>query len=230
MSTVLSTKKLTPSQKQLLLNSGLGFVEYDAIIIDILNFTAEINPGDNLIITSKNAVKALLKKKSPDELTDVKFFCVGEKTSELLESRGFGISEMANYGVDLAHIIISNYSKSSFTYLCGSIRRDELPLILKDHQVDLKEVEVYSTSLNLQKFQQKFEAVLFFSPSGVESFCFSSELKNTTAICIGNTTASEAEKHTKSILIATKPTVENVIVQAAKFFGKTALGGKVENI
>lgn len=229
MSTVLSTKKLTLSQKQLLLNSGLSFVEYDAIIIEIFPFTSEIKAGDNFIITSQNGIRALLQGRMADQLLNVNFFCVGEKTAELLRSNGLRVLETANYGADLAKILVNKYKNSSFTYLCGSIRRDELPLILKDHQVNFNEIEVYSTSLNQKKFQQEFEAVLFFSPSGIQSFCSVNELKNTTAICIGKTTASEAENHTKNIITATKPTIENVIAQAAKLFGKTALGSKVEN-
>ena len=37
MKTVLSTKILTPSQKELLLNSGIGFVEYNALEFEFLD-------------------------------------------------------------------------------------------------------------------------------------------------------------------------------------------------
>lgn len=44
MSTVLSTKILTPVQKQLILNAGIGFVEYDAIKIEHLKFDWDRKP------------------------------------------------------------------------------------------------------------------------------------------------------------------------------------------
>lgn len=230
MSTVLSTKKLTPSQKQLLLNSGLSFVEYDAIKIDLLPFNLDLKSGDNCIITSRNAVRSILKENNQRHLPEINFFCVGEKTEKLLLSKGLRVLETCDYGVDLAKLLAHKYKNDSFTYLCGNVRREELPTILKDHQVPLREVEVYNTSLNKKVFLQDFEAVLFFSPSGIQSFCSVNDLKRTNAICIGKSTAFEAKKHTENIITATKPSVENVIVQAVKHFGKNSFGTKAENI
>ena len=88
--------------------------------------------------------------------------------------------------------------------------------------IQFKEIEVYKTSLNPQRFPQEFEGVLFFSPSAVQSFTAKNQLKETTAFCIGNTTAAEAQKHTNNIIIATKPTIENVIVQVVNYFGASA--------
>jgi uroporphyrinogen-III synthase len=96
-------------------------------------------------------------------------------------------------------------------------RRDELPEILKLENIKCKEIEVYSTGLNPREFPQEFDGILFFSPSAVQSFTAENQLKNTIAFCIGETTATEAKKHTKNIIIATKPSIENVIVQVAKY-------------
>ena len=69
--------------------------------------------------------------------------------------------------------------------------------------------------LNLKKFESKFDGILFFSPSGVQSFTEQNRL-NSTAFCIGETTASKAKKHTHEIIIASKPSIENVIVKVVK--------------
>ena len=61
MKTVLSTKMLSPSQKELFLNSGLGLVEYDALKIEQLDVKIPFTHS-NYIFTSKNAVKAFLKQ------------------------------------------------------------------------------------------------------------------------------------------------------------------------
>ncbi|MDT0675302.1 uroporphyrinogen-III synthase [Autumnicola musiva] len=212
MPTILSTKVLSPSQKQLILNSGIGFVEYDAIKIDFTDF--EVPSVVNAIITSKNAANAILKK----NISVQNCFCVGEKTSGLLKSSGFDIAETSDYGRDLANIIIEKYSDENFTFFCGNKRRDEIPSVLKEHNIAFKEIEVYKTSLNFQQFQQEFDGVLFFSPSGVKSFIKEIKLKDSVAFCIGETTASEAKKHTENIVIATTPGIENVIVQVVKYF------------
>lgn len=62
MPTVLSTKKLTENQRNLLLQAGIGLVEYDAISIEVVDFEVE-DTIENAIITSQNMVKSLVEKK-----------------------------------------------------------------------------------------------------------------------------------------------------------------------
>jgi len=214
MSTVLSTKKLSPSQKQLLLNAGIGLVEYDAIQIEFIDFKTDDQAFKNAVITSKNTAKAILKK----DLKIENCFCVGEKTATFLKENNFNIAEIANYGLNLAQIIIGKYPNEKFTFFCGNERRDELPAILKKNNVNFDEIEVYNTSLKPKQFEREFEGILFFSPSGVKSFVSKNKLDKSIAFCIGSTTASEAKKHTSNIVIANKPSIENVIVQAVKYF------------
>ena len=214
MATVLSTKKLSLSQKQLLLNSGIGLVEYNAIQIEFIDFKTDTQIFKNAIITSKNTVKAILKK----DLKIKNCFCVGEKTATYLQKNNFNIAEIADYGDNLAQIIVEKYPNEQFTFFCGDERRDELPSILKKNNVNFEEIEVYKTSLKPKQFKRKFDGILFFSPSGVKSFVSKNKLDKGIAFCIGSTTASEAKKHTNNIVIANKPSIENVIVQAIKYF------------
>jgi len=214
MSTVLSTKKLSLSQKHLLLNAGIGLVEYDAIQIEFINFKTDNQAFKNAVITSKNTAKAILKM----DLKIENCFCVGEKTAYFLRENNFNIAEIADYGVNLAQIIVGKYPKENFTFFCGNERRDELPAILKKNSVNFDEIEVYQTSLEPKQFEREFEGILFFSPSGVKSFVSKNKLNKSIAFCIGSTTASEAKKHTSNIVIANTPSIENVIVQAVKYF------------
>ncbi|MEX2349552.1 MAG: uroporphyrinogen-III synthase [Flavobacteriaceae bacterium] len=211
MPTVLSTKKLSEPQRNLLLQAGIGLVEYDSISIETVDFGVEENI-ENAIITSQNAVKALVDKKA--QINNC--FCVGEKTKTLLEANGYPVKIKADYGKELAAIIVKKFPDERFTFFCGNLRRDELPAILQENNIAFTEVEVYKTVVKPKKFDRSFDGILFFSPSGVESFTKENTLDNTTAFCIGTTTAAEAEKHTDKIKIATKPTIENVIVQVVK--------------
>ena len=86
--------------------------------------------------------------------------------------------------------------------------------------IGFKEITVYKTELNIQEFQQEFDGILFFSPSAVKSFTSKNTIGDSTAFCIGETTAAEAKKHTKNMQIATKPSIENVIVQVVKTLKK----------
>jgi len=215
MATVLSTKKLTTAQKQLLLGAKIGLVEYNAINIEFLSFSSNIDLVENAIITSKNAFKAI-----QDKVKIEKAFVVGSKTAALLKENDIEITEAADNASALAEKIIENHQNKHFTFFCGNKRRDELPLQLKQHKVSFKEIQVYKTGLNFAEFKQEFDGVLFFSPSGVESYFRKNKIGEATAFCIGTTTANSVKKHTKNIKIATLPSIENVIVQVVKKYNK----------
>jgi uroporphyrinogen-III synthase len=55
MKTILSTKKLSPSQKGLITNAGISLVEYNAIKIEFIPFEIP-STIENAIFTSQNAV------------------------------------------------------------------------------------------------------------------------------------------------------------------------------
>lgn len=208
MPTVLSTKKLALNQKELLLNSGIGLVEYDAISIDLIDFNLENKLIENAIFTSKNAVNAIEGK----NLKITNTFCVGDKTSFLLEKKGFQILEKADSAKELASKIVQDHGGKEFYFFCGNLRREELPELLENNGIQYKEISVYKTELNPKKFESEFDGILFFSPSAVQSFTKENQL-NTTAFCIGKTTAAEAKKHTEKIVIASRPSIENVIAK-----------------
>ena len=221
MATILSTKILAENQKQLLLNSGIGLVEYDAITIEFDNTTLDAPIPRNLIFTSQNAVKGFFKQYPEFQTREaLNIFCVGEKTRAQIQENGYSVIASANSSLELAQLIIDRYSEKEFLYICGSRRREELPIMLQKKNISFKELEVYTTSLSSKKFSSSFDGILFFSPSGVQSFCQENKLNSSTAFCIGTTTATEAKKHTNNIIIANKPSIENVIVQAVKKYKK----------
>lgn len=214
MPTVLSTKKLIQNQRSLLLNAGVSLVEYDAIKIEFVPFKVFSNI-ENVIFTSQNAVKAILNS----EFRIQNCFCVGEKTKKLLEGNGFNVIKMTEYASELAEYLVRNHKNDSFYFFCGNIRSDEIPSKLKDTSIALEEIEVYKTTFNPRKFERHFDAILFFSPSGVRSYCEErSNPKNADIffVCIGTTTASEAKKYTENVIIANATTVESVIAKAVK--------------
>ncbi len=208
MPTVLSTKKLALNQKELLLNSSIGLVEYDAITIKFIDFKLEASKIRNAIFSSKNALKAIEGKNIEIE----NCFCVGDKTAAYAESNGLKISAKADNARELALKIVKEHPQKEFHFFSGNKRREELPEILRENNIIYNETRVYKTSLNPRKFESEFDGILFFSPSGVRSFTEKNPI-NTTAFCIGVTTASEARKHTNNFVVAKQPTIENVIAK-----------------
>lgn len=212
MKTILSTKKLSEAQQQLVLNAGLGLVHMDFIDTAPLNFEYQDNVS-NAIFTSKNGVNAVLKH-------DIKInnaFCVGFRTKELLEQKGITVSLAEKNGATLGKSIANRYKKTSFVYFCAEDRLDILPNKLAEANINVKEIAVYKTVLTPKKVNSEFDGVLFFSPSAVNSF-FKLNKLNSHAFCIGNTTASALKKHITNYTVAKNPSIENVLVTAINYF------------
>lgn len=207
---ILSTKILTDSQKKPLIEAGFEFVENDFISTQIKSFDLK-NTNESLIFTSQNAVESVLQHPEVERLKTKKAYCVGVKTKKLLVENGFEVVAYTGYAADLAEIITLIYKSESYTFFSGNKRRDTLPNVLKEAGVVFNEIEVYETTLTPHKIKGAVDAILFFSPSGVESYLADNKLKNEICFCIGETTASALENKTKNLIIAEQSTVEDVI-------------------
>ena len=211
---ILATKILSANQKQELVKAHFQVIEADFIKTETENFElTELN--DNLIFTSQNAVRSFLKNPKQEELIqqlrNKNVFCVGLKTKILLSEAGFNVVAYTGYASDLAEIITLIYANESYTFFSGNLRKDTLPKALAEAGIKCNEIQVYKTSLTPHKIKEAVDAILFFSPSGVESYLKENKIKKETCFCIGETTAEALEKVTKNIIIADQPSVENVI-------------------
>lgn len=215
---IVSTKKLLPNQKQELLNANFTVIEEDFIETNIKNFElSKVN--NNLIFTSQNAVQSILQHPKCEDLKSKDVFSIGMKTKDLLTENGFNVVAYTGYAADLAEIISLIYSEESFTFFSGNLRRDVLPNTLKENGITFNEIEVYETKITSKKVTKKVDGILFFSPSAVESYFKMNTIKDETCFCIGETTAEALEnKKVKTIVIADKPSVENVIAEVLEYY------------
>lgn len=214
---LLSTKKLTPSEKALFHVTHFGLIEKDFIAIELLDF--EVNfKADLLLFTSKNAVLSVLQNPEITLLKQKSCICVGEKTKELLEKNGFRVLDSAHYADDLTPIISEKYSQASFAFFCGNLRRDVLPDFFTENKIEFHEIQVYHNKLTPHKITEPFDAVLFFSPSGVMSFLEENKLENQICFCIGTTTAEALEPYTDKIILSKKPTISSVLKEVVGFY------------
>lgn len=215
---ILSTKKLLPNQKQDLLDANISLIDEDFIETKIKNFEL-LKVNENLIFTSQNAVQSILQYPKCEDLKSKNVFSVGMKTKDLLTENGFNVIAYTGYAADLAEIISLIYGKESYTFFSGNLRRDVLPNILKENGITFNEIEVYETNITSKKIKEKTDGILFFSPSGVESYFKLNTIKEEMCFCIGETTAEALEnKKIKNIIIADKPTVENVIDEVIEYY------------
>ena len=214
---ILSTKTLSNIQKQALTNADFNIIETD--FIQTKNQAFELNKiNDNLIFTSQNAVQSFLLNPKSEDLKAKNVFCVGLKTKILLSENGFNVVAYTGYAEDLAEIITLIYTNERFTFFSGNLRRETLPKALKDAEIKFNEIQVYETILTPQKIKSPVEAILFFSPSGIESYLKENTIKKEICFCIGTTTSSALDKITKNIIIAEQPTIEDVIEEVLNYY------------
>ena len=210
---VLSTRMLTPSQRSTLRLANINVVDYDAITIALKDFELP-NTSDYLIFTSKNGAKAYLEKlkaTGKQQATQSQAFCVGEKTKAYLEENGIKVLKMAENASELAHFIVKLNQKAPLLIFTGNRNRPELEKQLAENNIPFRAIEVYETQLVPRKFDQEFQGILFFSPSGVQSFTKENTFAEVPAFCIGATTAREAQNYFQHIFIADKTTIDGVI-------------------
>lgn len=214
---LLSTKKLTASEKSFFLPTLFNVIDEDFIAIKLLDFQWK-GQADMLLFTSKNAVLSVLQNQKLSDLKQKNCICVGEKTKDLLEQKGFRVLDFAHYAEDLTQIIFQKYRNFSFSFFCGNLRRDVLPDFFKQNQIKFEEIQVYSNKLTPYKITESVDAILFFSPSGVMSFLEKNKLDNQICFCIGKTTAEALQPYTDKIILSKKPTISSVLEEVVGFY------------
>jgi len=164
----------------------------------------------NVILTSQNAVEALLKNVDGADLKFTNIYCVGRKTKRLIERHIGPVKHQEKYAEKLAQYLVEFMEGLEVTYFCSNLRLDTLPTLLAENSIKVDEIVAYQTKLAPRKVDDSIEGILFYSPSTVESYLLKNDA-NKIAYCIGDTTAAEARKHFKDVRVAKVPTVESVI-------------------
>jgi hydroxymethylbilane synthase len=208
---IYSTKKLSDAQKGSLPYT-FQITDNDFIKVRYNRISAKAvkKELENVIITSQNAVEAILHSYTKEELKFKNIFCVGRRTKKLIESKIGKVTHVARNAEKLASYLIENIKSKKVTYFCSNIRLDFLPKELSKNGFEIQEIEAYQTISSPVKIDENTDGVLFFSPSGVESF-IKENATNTIAFCIGETTAIAAKKHFDKVEIANLPSVDSLL-------------------
>lgn len=217
---IYSTKKLSEIQKKLLPTS-MEVNDSDFIKIRFNRIAPKVvkQEIENVIITSKNGVEAILNSFTKDELQFNNIFCVGRRTKKLIEQKIRKVTFSARNAAKLAEYLSSEIKGQEVTYFCSDLRLDTLPTVLSENGITVHEVEAYKTMYSPAKVDDKVNGVLFYSPSTVESY-MKENTANKVAFCIGESTAKEARKHFENVQVANVPTVESVIEMVNLHFVK----------
>jgi uroporphyrinogen-III synthase len=179
----------------------------------------------NVVFTSIHSVEIVedILHHDKKELPQWKVFTLEGRTKTAV-SRFLSperIAATAANAADLATKIIEQKLKE-VVFFCGNLRRPELPRMLGEAGIIVHEVEVYETFGTPRPITQDYEAVLFFSPSAVDSFFLSNKL-DPAVVCftLGNTTAQVLSGYTKNkVVISTGTSQEEMMETVYSYFKK----------
>lgn len=218
--TVYSTKKLSEAQKSLLPHT-IGVLDSDFIKIRFNRISPMIVKSEieNVIITSQNGVESILNSFTKKELKFKDIYCVGRRTKKLIQQRIGKVTHAAKNAKQLAEYLSKSLKNKEVTYFCSDLRLDILPAYLKMNDILVNEVEAYKTMLSPEMIEDSVDGVLFYSPSGIESYLQKNDVDKI-AFCIGETTAKEARKHFNKVLVANLPSVESLLELVKNHFKK----------
>ncbi len=225
---ILCTRPLTKTLvqqalQQAILIDEISFIETAAIKNIAVQQEIQLAATQiaTVVFTSMNAVEAVVNYLDGQPV-QWNIYCIGTTTNQLVK-KYFGeqqLAGIANNATELARLILKNRTIDKVIFFCGDQRRDELPAILRSDNIDLKEIIVYQTMTVTNLIDKKYNGILFFSPSAVESFFRKNKIPNTTVLfAIGSTTANEIKKYsTNKIITSNQPGKENLVATMIAYF------------
>lgn len=215
MAKILSTKILSEVSFERLIAAGHQCSHYDVLSAEPLPFAAP--KYDVYICSSQNAVKALSyywKNQDTKHLLNTDWYCVGEKTMELLKNLGLRVVATANSSNELIETFLTKtkLEEKQKLWFTGVRKTKETEEYIRSKQADA--IDVYLITPNLKKVSDSFDVILFYSPQGIEYFLKANNLKEGVKVyCIGDTTAQKANTlNIKVTAVAKNPTSERMVL------------------
>ena len=206
---IIFTKKISKIMISKKLGSHFSYDFVDVIKINPLIVEPFDLKNKSLIFTSVNAVQSFFANgfKPDEDFTSKKYnkiYTVGITTKRELRKYGYGTFKVTKHAKELSEFIIDSSSKEKFLHFCGNLALDVLNKTLPLQNISYKKVPVYETQLLYPQVSADYDAVCFFSPSGVRSFAKFNSLEGKKIFSIGQTTEKEIKKFTKNSVFTSK--------------------------
>lgn len=225
---VLSTALLDKKTTDLVKDSNvtlyvLAFTEvYTNITDEVKNKIANLSVAPiNVVFTSANAVRAVVIGNSfYAPLWNI--YCIGNATKNTV-LQNFSDTQIIGTAADalsLATLIQRNEHVRNVYFFCGDQRMDTLPDTLRDTGVEVNEIIVYKTVATPHLVDTKYDAILFFSPSGVNSFFKACHVREDTVLfAIGTTTAEAIRTYVPNkVIVCPNPSKEKMVTDVVAYF------------
>ncbi len=213
---VLSTKKLRFHQLERLMAAQCDVVDYDALQIEIQPFSIPKKPN-YWVFSSQNAVRSFLANPTASAHQNP-ILCVGEKTKSLLEENGQKVIKMAQNMLDLVDFIQKTIKNEHFLHICGNRKLADFAAGMQKAGISYAEVTAYHTHLVSRIQTPEPQGLLFYSPSGVESYLQTNSIGASWCFCIGETTATAVRPLTEHLTVSLNPDADLLVAAAATHF------------
>lgn len=171
---VLCLKKLTPPRIKRAEEMGLALDSVEVIQtvtdynpIEVKNL---LNSSNNYIFSSLNSVSALNSVLKKTAMIHKHIYCVGNRAAHFFEGKVKSITQVKQVSELLE--IAKNSGEKSFSWFHSDLSDLSLVEQFAEEELELNHTAVYKTELLSPKIEDvdQYQALLFFSPSGVRSF------------------------------------------------------------
>lgn len=218
---ILSTALLPEKAVTLLTENNIGcdqiaFIRTETALTETLIQTIQqlAKEQHHVLFTSTQAIAAVTRCLD-GYVPDWTLYCISGAT-KIAASEYFGTEKIGAYADDaisLAPKIIADDVKHVL-FFCGNKRLDTLPALLAEKQVAITEYQVYETKLTPVRLEMDYDALLFFSPSGVESYLQENTIPERSLLfAIGRTTAKALSVRVGNAIQVAGAPDKNILVQ-----------------
>ena len=191
-------------------------IDYDALQIVIQPFSIPKKPN-YWVFSSQNAVRSFLANPTASAHQNP-ILCVGEKTKLLLEENGQKVIKTAHNMLELVNFIQKTMKNDHFLHICGNRKLADFAAGMQKTGISYTEVTAYNTHLVSRVQTPEPQGLLFYSPSGVESYLQTNSIGASWCFCIGETTATAVRPLTEHLTVSPKPDADLLVAAAATHF------------
>jgi len=195
---IVATRKLTSAKVDELKAKGWKFTDHD-FISKLIHVPADLQEQSihrHVVLTSITGVKAFLEiaRQLHLDTDNYQVYCISRGTKEYASALGLNIKSSAPNASSLADEILKDVEVKEVTHVCSNLRRSELSDKLIYSGVAVYDVIAYRTEFTPVNIDNFYDAIIFFSPSAVDSFLSLNSLRQVPCFCLGKTTADYARQ------------------------------------
>jgi uroporphyrinogen-III synthase len=218
---VLSTKLLDEKLIAAAREMGMKLDCIEVIGTHALDYDISLLRSDSydaIVFTSSNAAKAVAPLSFGEGPGVRKIYALSGKTKDELKKNGITPIAVADNAEQLSEKIISAGNIKSVLHVCGNLKLNVLENKLAAAGISYKPLVVYETIPLGNEISETYDAIMFYSPSGVESFLTKNKLdRYTLYCCIGETTAGKLKSIDGNVnLSVPKEPIPEAMLEAIK--------------